>query len=54
MIEYINVSGWYISFFMIIKGTYYLINWSTESDLLNNWIIKLTDNGWINNKIGLN
>ena len=38
---------------MIVKGTYYLINWNTESGFSDNWIIKLTDNGWINNEMDL-
>ena len=53
MIECINTSGWYIPFFMIIKDTYYFINWNIESDFSDDWIIKLIDNGWINNKMGL-
>ena len=38
---------------MIVKGTYYLINWNTESGFSDNWIIKLTDNKWINNEMDL-
>ena len=54
IIKYINISDWYILFFMIIKDIYHLINWNIESDFLDNWIIKLTNNRWTNNKIGLN
>ena len=50
IIECINVSGWCISPFIIIKGAYHLSNWTTDSDFLDNWIIKSTDNGWTNNK----
>ena len=38
---------------MIVKGTYHLTNWSTESGFSDDWIIKLTDNRWINNEIDL-
>ena len=54
IIECINVSGWCIPLFMIIKGTYYLANWNIESGFSDDWIIKSTDNGWINNETGLN
>ena len=53
MIECINISGWCIFSFVIIKGTYYLANWNTESDFSDDWIIKLIDNEWINNEMGL-
>ena len=45
VIKYINTSGWCIPPFVIIKDTYHLTNWNTESDLSDNWIIKPTDNG---------
>ena len=53
MIKCINTSGWYILPFIIIKGTYYFTNWSIESGFSDNWIIKLINNGWINNKTDL-
>ena len=38
---------------MIVKGIYYFVNWSTKSGFLDDWIIKLIDNRWINNEMGL-
>ncbi|EDO03136.1 hypothetical protein SS1G_05615 [Sclerotinia sclerotiorum 1980 UF-70] len=39
--------------FLIVKGEYHLSNWYTEGDLLYDWLIKLTINGWTDNEIGL-
>ena len=53
IIKCINISDWYISFFIIIKSVYHLSNWTTDSDFSDDWIIKSIINKWINNKIGL-
>ena len=45
IIKYINTSDWCIFFFIIIKNIYHLSSWITDSDFLNNWIIKPTVNG---------
>ena len=54
IIKCINTSSWCIPPFIIIKDTYHLSNWTTDSGFPNNWVIKLTANGWTNNKTGLN
>ena len=53
IIECINASSWCIPPFIIVKGTYHLSNWTTDSGFLDNWVIKPTANRWINNKTGL-
>ena len=54
VIEYINVSGWCIFLFIIIKGTYHLSNWIIDLGFLDDWLIKPTANKWTNNETGLN
>jgi hypothetical protein len=41
----INGEGGSIPPFLIIKGTYHLANWYSETDLPYNWVIKPTNNG---------
>lgn len=53
VIECINASGWCISPFIIVKGTYHLSNWTTESGFPDDWVIEPTSTGWMNNEAGL-
>ena len=49
----INGEGWSIPPFLVVQGVYHLSNWSTESGLPRDWVIKPTSNGWTNNETGL-
>lgn len=49
----INGEGWSIPPFLVVQGVYHLSNWSTESGLPQDWVIKPTSNGWTNNETGL-
>jgi hypothetical protein len=52
-IVYINGEGESIPPFLVVQGVNHLANWSTESDLPHDWVIKPTNNGWTNNETGL-
>jgi hypothetical protein len=49
----INSEGWSVPPFLVVQGADHLANWYTESDLLHDWPIKLTNNGWTNNETSL-
>ncbi|ESZ93769.1 hypothetical protein SBOR_5867 [Sclerotinia borealis F-4128] len=49
----INGIGESIPSFLVVKGKNHLSSWYTESDLLLDWVIKVTNNGWTNNETGL-
>jgi len=39
--------------FLAVQGLHHLANWYSETDLLYDWVIKTTNNGWTNNETGL-
>ena len=49
----VNGEGWDIPPFLAIKGTYHLANWTTETNLPHDWVIKPIINGWTDNDTGL-
>ncbi|EDN95913.1 hypothetical protein SS1G_12118 [Sclerotinia sclerotiorum 1980 UF-70] len=49
----VDGEGHNIPSFLIVKGEYHLSNWYTEGDLLYDWLIKPTTNGWTDNETGL-
>ena len=49
----INGEGRDIPPFLAVQGVNHLANWYSETDLPRNWVIKPTNNGWTNNKTGL-
>ncbi len=53
MIQGVNALGWAIPPFIILAAQYYLANWYTECDLLADWCIVTTENGWTTNAVGL-
>jgi hypothetical protein len=50
-IECINALGWSIPPFVILLGKLHQASW--YRDLLADWVIALSDNGWINDGLGL-
>ena len=52
LIAAINAAGWSIPPFLIFAGQYHLSAWY-EEDILRDWVIAVSDNGWTNNKLGV-
>jgi hypothetical protein len=48
-----SAEDWSLPPFLVIQGKNHLANWYTREDLPNDWVIKLTSNGWTNNETGL-
>ncbi|KAJ0129784.1 Early endosome antigen 1 [Fusarium oxysporum f. sp. albedinis] len=53
IIQAINAEGQSIAPFIIGAGQYHLANWYRECDLPGDWVIATSQNGWTNNKLGL-
>ncbi len=53
VIEAINACGWCLPAFIIFKGKVHLILWYENTNLLTDWVIALSENGWTNNELGL-
>ncbi|RKL12117.1 hypothetical protein BFJ70_g16306 [Fusarium oxysporum] len=53
VIQAINAEGQAIPPFIIDAGQYHLANWYRESNLPGDWAIATSQNGWTDNKIGL-
>ncbi|RKK77815.1 hypothetical protein BFJ71_g16645 [Fusarium oxysporum] len=53
VIQAINAEGQAIPPFIIGAGQYHLANWYRESNLQGDWAIATSQNGWTDNKIGL-
>jgi hypothetical protein len=51
-IEAISAKGWAIPPFIIFAAKLYQTNWY-QTGLLHNWKIAVSDNGWTNDKLGL-
>ncbi|KAL2020603.1 hypothetical protein VTK56DRAFT_8093 [Thermocarpiscus australiensis] len=49
----VNALGWAIPPFIILAARHYLSNWYTECNLLADWRIATTENGWTTNAVGL-
>jgi hypothetical protein len=52
-IKTINACGWYLPPMVIFKGKVHISTWYQETDLPQDWVIALSDNGWTNDKLGL-
>ncbi|TVY72482.1 hypothetical protein Focb16_v012904 [Fusarium oxysporum f. sp. cubense] len=52
-IQAINAEGQAIDPFIVVAGQYHLANWYQESNLPATWAIATTQNGWTDNKTGL-
>jgi hypothetical protein len=53
VIQGVNAKGWAIPPFIIFKARHHLSSWYKEEDLLQDWEIGVSDNGWTTNKLGL-
>ncbi|KFY24886.1 hypothetical protein V493_04968 [Pseudogymnoascus sp. VKM F-4281 (FW-2241)] len=49
----VNGEGGSIPPFLIVQGVNHLANWYSKTDLPYDWVIKPTNNGWTDNKTGL-
>ena len=50
-IETINATGWALPPYLIFKGKVFIESWF--DDLLSNWHINISPNGWTTDQIGL-
>ena len=53
LIAAINAAGWTVLPFLIFAGQYHLSAWYEEAEILCDWAIAISDNGWTNNKLGV-
>jgi hypothetical protein len=53
LIQGINAKGWAIPPFIILKARRHLSSWYELGDIPHEWIIAISENGWTNNKLGL-
>ncbi len=54
VIECINVLGFTIPPFIIVKGKIHLASWYRQNlDLPQDWVVALSDNGWTNDELGM-
>ncbi|RKK08368.1 hypothetical protein BFJ68_g17297 [Fusarium oxysporum] len=53
VIQCINAEGWASQPFIVVAGQYHLASWYQESNLPSDWAIATTQNGWTDNKTGL-
>lgn len=51
VIQGIYMAGWAIPPFIVFAGTYYLAAWYSE-ELPPDWVISMSENGWIINESG--
>jgi len=53
LIAGINAAGWSIPPFLILTGQYHLSAWYEDAAIPRDWAIAVSDNGWTNNKLGV-
>jgi hypothetical protein len=53
VIQGINATGWAIPPFIIFQGKHHLSSWYKDEDLPRDWVIRVSENGWTSNEIGL-
>jgi len=53
VIQAINATGRAIPPFIIFAGKYHLSAWYQEEDIPSTWAIRVTDNGWTTNEVGI-
>jgi hypothetical protein len=53
VIAAINAAGWSVLPFLIFAGKYHLSAWYEEAEIPRDWAIAVSDNGWINNELGV-
>jgi hypothetical protein len=53
VIQGVNAAGWAIPPFIILAAQYHLENWYRECNLLYDWRLITTENGWTTNEVGL-
>jgi len=51
VIQGINALGWAIPPFIIFAGQYHLSFWYEGDDILGDWAISLSDNGWTTDEV---
>ena len=52
-IECVNSSGWALPPMLIFAGKVHISTWYQNTEIPRDWMIALSDNGWTNDKLGL-
>jgi hypothetical protein len=53
VIAAINAAGWSIPPFLILAGKHHISAWYEEAEILRDWVIAVSDNGWTTNELGV-
>jgi hypothetical protein len=53
VIQSIYAAGYTILPFIVYKGRIYISAWYKKADILCNWKLSVSENGWTNNTLGL-
>jgi hypothetical protein len=53
VIQGVNATEWAIPPFIIFKSHHHLSAWYKEENLLQDWVIAVSENGWTTNELGL-
>ena len=53
VIQGVSSQGWVVLPFVIIVGKNHLTSWYKNSGFLSDWVITVTENGWITNERGM-
>jgi hypothetical protein len=53
LIAAINAAGWSVPPFLIFAGKYHLSAWYEGAEIPRDWAFAVSDNGWTNNKLGV-
>ena len=53
VIHCVNGEGWSLPPYILLKGQHHLSSWDTETNLPGDWALRTTENGWTDNKTGV-
>jgi hypothetical protein len=53
LIAGINAAGWSIPPFIILTAQYHLSAWYMDEAIPRDWVLAVSENGWTDNKLGL-
>jgi len=53
VIQGVNTTGWALPPFVVVKGSNILQSWFESTQLLHDWRVATSQNGWTTNEIGL-
>ncbi|KAF4308201.1 hypothetical protein GTA08_BOTSDO03422 [Botryosphaeria dothidea] len=53
VIQAINAAGWAIPPFIIFAGKNHISSWYEDNAIAGDWVIRVSENGWTTNKLGV-